>query len=201
MTTLNRGTGAGGAATNHNGLAFEEKTNNGSRLLASGFNKVKLPGGGKYAYYLEGTLLTGIPCHFVTQGGLKSYIQEKFKKTLWREPDEAYILNPSSSTPTICILEKKNQNTAGSVDTKLALASYFISEYKSVLPTFTIRYAFCVSDFLKKEVLADTPKARHLREWNSNIPFFFGDDADYFTKLEAWLTSSPAPPESESQDS
>jgi hypothetical protein len=183
----NRGTGAGGAATNVNGIAFETKTSNEPRLLASGFERKTIPKcKGKYAYFLEKDNTV-----FVTQNGLKQYMKSTFGVELFREPDEAY-LRKEGDVYILKILEKKNQNVAGSVDSKLGLGYFFISEYKSCLPeTFRVEYAFCLSEFLKKDFMADTQKAAHLRKFNAEhkIPVFFGDDEDYFTKLDEWIHS------------
>ena len=45
MTEIqNKGTGAGGSNTNHNGIAFEKKTDNEIRLLSNGFIRKNIPG-------------------------------------------------------------------------------------------------------------------------------------------------------------
>jgi hypothetical protein len=42
LKLLNKGTGAGGDTTNHNGKIFEEKTNNQTRLLETDYVKNNL---------------------------------------------------------------------------------------------------------------------------------------------------------------
>ena len=189
---VNRGTGAGGANTNATGIAFETKTDNESRLLNSGWVKKPIPGAkGKYAYYLEKIIDADNTICYMTQNGLKSYCKHFHNKDLFREPDEAYLFR-NGTQYTLRVLEKKNQNGAGSVDTKLCAGQWFKDEYKECLGDgFTIEYAFCVSSYLKKEYLSDTPKFRTMRKLHSgqSVRMLFGDDNDYFTTLDTWLYS------------
>jgi len=190
-TVQNRGTGAGGANTNINGKAFEEKTDNEKRLLEQGFVMKRVPGkNGKFAYYLE-KIEDGKTITFMTQKGPTAYFDHFYKKEVFREPDEAYLIN-KGGVLTLKILEKKNQNTTGSVEDKLRLGSYFKNvEYPGMVgDEIRVEYAFCLSKFLKDSYIADTLKSKILREENikNNIPVFFGEDDDYFTKLDAWLT-------------
>jgi hypothetical protein len=193
MTEIqNRGTGAGGANANINGRTFEERTENETRLLASGFIKHRTPGfRGKYAYYLEKEISPTQKIYYVTQTGLKSFLRFKLNKETFRRPDEAYILQ-NGDTYTLKILEKKNQHTEGSVDTKLLAGQGFIDEYKFLLgENIKVNYAFCISDFLKEEYFADTQKGTCLRyvTQKHGIPILFGEDSDYFEKLDAWINS------------
>jgi hypothetical protein len=188
-TLINKGTGAGGANTNATGIAFETKTDNESRLLSSGWVKKLIPSAkGKYAYYLENADNT---ICYMTQNGLKSYVKHFHNKELFREPDEAYLFR-NGDKYTLRVLEKKNQNGPGSVDTKLCAGQWFKDEYKECLgEQFVIEYAFCISSYLKKEYLSDTPKFRTMRKLHAeqSISVLFGDDEDYFTTLDAWLYS------------
>ncbi len=183
----NRGTGAGGAATNVNGIAFETKTSNEPRLLASGFERKPIPKcKGKYAYFLEKDSTV-----YLTQNGLKQYMMSTFGIELFREPDEAY-LRKEGDTYVLKILEKKNQNVEGSVDTKLLSGNSFRREYQIALDErFRVEYAYCISDFLKRKYVLDDKKYRILRQILSEdkIPVFFGDDEDYFTQLDEWIRS------------
>jgi len=78
------------------------------------------------------------------------------------------------------------------VDTKLLAGPGFIEEYKFCLgDTFEVEYGFCVSDFLKKKYESEGLKWRALRSINARhrISVLYGDDADYFSRLDAWLSS------------
>jgi len=196
MTSIqNKGTGAGGANTNLSGKAFEKKTENETRLLANGFIRKDIPGKkGVNAYYLEkvnpddATKSTV----YLTQAAFKAYFAHFFSnKEMCRNPDEAYVFRDGDRY-TLKILEKKNQNVAGSVDTKLLAGKAFIDEYELLLgPNFTVRYAFCLSNFLKNDYLSDKPRSRALRHITKKdgIAILFGDDANYYETLDAWLSS------------
>ncbi len=189
---LNRGTGAGGANTNKFGKLFEKKTENESRLLENGFVRKIIPGcKSKCGYYLVKEIGPTESITYLTQGGLKAYCKHFFSKDMCRSPDEAYLFQKGDKY-TLKILEKKNQNTPGSVDTKLLAGKGFLDEYEYLLgENFTIRYAFCLSAFLKKDYIADTPKSKALRYINEKygICVLFGDDDNYFETLDAWINS------------
>lgn len=189
---INKGTGAGGANTNVNGKSFEKKTENESRLLSNDFVRKDIPGKkGKHDYYLEKSDSPTTSIVYLTQGGFKSYFAHFFKKEMCRHPDEAYLFRNDTSY-TLKILEKKNQNTPGSVDTKLLAGRAFIDEYEFLLgENFTVQYAFCISEFLKKEYLADTVKGKALRYViaKNKTPILFGEDDDYYSKLDTWINS------------
>ncbi len=188
----NRGTGAGGSNTNLYGKAFEKKTDNEPRLLLNGFVREIIPGcSTKYGYYLVKEISPTESITYLTQGGLKAYFKHFFNIEMCRSPDEAYLFK-NRETYTLKILEKKNQNTPGSVDTKLLAGNGFIEEYKYFLgEKFNVCYAFCISDFLKKDYIADCKKSRALRHINEkyNIAVLFGDDSDYFETLDVWISS------------
>ena len=189
----NKGTGAGGSNTNLNGIAFENKTNNEIRLLNNGFVRKSLIGKEKtkYGYYLEKNT-ENRTIHFVTQNGLKYYMSHFHQKELFREVDEAYIvIDNITGHILVNILEKKNQNGGGSVEDKLCLGYHFkCVEYPSCLgEMFQVEYAFCISTFLKNLYNSDHQKWKIIRKENekNNIPVLFGDDDDYFSKLDEWL--------------
>lgn len=189
---VNKGTGAGGANTNVNGKSFEQKTENESRLIASGFVRKSIPGyKGKYAFYLVKEISPTQSITYLTQSGLKAYFAHFFKQEMFRSPDEAYLFRNEDSY-TLKILEKKNQNTAGSVDTKLLAGKGFIDEYEYCLGAqFIIRYAFCISEFLQKDYVTDTKKSKALRAINQKygIAVLFGDNANYYETLDEWINS------------
>lgn len=189
---INKGTGAGGANTNLYGKKFEEKTSNESRLLEKGFVKIYMDKKQqKTNYYLEKIGPDG-KFVFVQQSGLKKYMKKFYNEELFRCPDEAYfwIPNESKNKPTLKILEKKEQKVEGSVDTKLLSGPSFKREYEIVLDNkFVIEYAYCLNEYFKKEFASDSKKYKILSQIlnENNIPALFGDDKDYFDKLDAWI--------------
>jgi hypothetical protein len=172
---INRGTGAGGAATNASGKPFEELTSNESRLLEMGFQAMKL---GKKSYLSKGVIT------FLTQGTLRAYIKKEFGKTVTRNPDEAYLVKRPDSH-VLRILEKKNQNGSGSVSDKLYNGPSFVEYYQWALGAgFKVEYAYCLSPFLeelyKKDAFLQQFYVKH------NIAVFFSSDSEYFTKVGVW---------------
>lgn len=190
---VNKGTGAGGSKTNHNGIAFENKTDNEERLLMDGFIRRIIPGKEKtkYGYFLE-KIEESKTIHFMKQNGLKYYMSYFYQKELFREVDEAYIIiDNTTGEIQVKILEKKNQNGSGSVEDKLLHGTYFkFIEYPGCLGDgFSVDYAFCISSFLKQQYDSDHKKWKILKENNekNNIVVLFGDDEDYFTNLNRWI--------------
>ena len=191
---INKGTGAGGANTNVTGKSFEQKTENETRLLANGFIRKQIPGCEKNtnSYYLIKEKSPTENVVYLTQGGLTKYFEHYFKKELCRHPDEAYLFR-NGDKYTLKVLEKKNQNTSGSVDTKLLAGKGFIDEYEFLLgEIFTVKYAFCISAFLKKDYIADCLKSKALRYINKKygIAVLFGDDPNYYETLDGWINES-----------
>jgi hypothetical protein len=185
---VNRGTGAGGAATNISGKSFEDKTNNEERLIAAGWTRHRM-GGGKYSFYLQSP---DGQMKFVSQSGLKAYAATVWGKELFRCPDEAYISNTSAGI-VLKILEKKNQNGPGSVDQKLGLGNWFKREYTKALgdSIVGVEYAFCISSYLKNEYTSTTTKWAVMRDLlaEDRVTVLFGDDADYFHNLDTWISN------------
>jgi hypothetical protein len=192
---VNRGTGAGGAATNISGKTFEEKTSNEARLTAAGWTRHSIPGSkGKFSYFLQSPDGAN---KFVSQGGLKAYAATYWSKELFRCPDEAYILITPSGL-TLKILEKKNQTVSGSVDQKLCDGAWFKEEYAECLgdTVSVVDYAFCLSKFLKEEYQSAAKKWSIMRKLHARhgITVLFGDDADYFSRLDQWVFKTETAP-------
>jgi hypothetical protein len=155
---MNKGTGAGGSNTNLYGKQFEDKTNNSERLIKMGYKrhdcyvtkgKIKLD-----YYYLSRVFDKTI--YFVIQNGLKKFMKAKYNIDIFRCPDEAYIID--GNRKIIIILEKKEQNVEGSVETKLWSGPSLKREYELVLGNeFIVSYSFCVNNFLKDSSLRITP--------------------------------------------
>lgn len=188
---VNRGTGAGGANTNANGKPFEDETSNEPRLLADGFKKTVLSRTSKYGYYLTGQY-DDYSVVFMSQTGLKAYIKTEFGIDLWRCPDEAYLIkfNNPDERPILKILEKKEQSVEGSVETKLMSGAAFRREYEIALGDRAIvHYAYCVNQFLKNKLESNERKYNTLKQIleEDKIPMFYGEDADYFEKLDEWI--------------
>jgi len=190
---VNKGTGAGGANTNLYGKKFEEKTNNQQRLIDFGFIKQSLTQNPKktYDYYLSKSF-EDKTIVFVLQNGLKKYCKQKYNIDLFRCPDEAYIIEYANGRKVIKILEKKEQNVQGSVETKLWSGPSLKREYELVFgDEFTVIYGFCVSKFLKDKIISGDKKFSILNTIFSenNIAVLFGDDENYFETLDIWVNN------------
>jgi len=191
---VNRGTGAGGANTNYYGKKFENKTDNRTRLLNNGFIKKSFIKNPKKEnnYYLLKTF-EDKTIIFVLQNGLKMYMKNKYNIDVFRCPDEAYIIEYDTGKKVIKILEKKEQNVNGSVETKLWSGPSLKREYELVFGNnIEIQYCFCVNDFLKKKITSNEKKYTILNTIfnESNIFVLFGDDDNYFEKFDEWFNNS-----------
>lgn len=191
LIIINKGTGAGGANTNYYGKKFEEKTNNQQRLLEMGYIQNSFTKK-TYDYYLSKTF-EDKTIVFVLQNGLKMYMKNKYNINLFRCPDEAYIIEYTSGRKVIKILEKKEQNVEGSVETKLWSGPALKREYELVLGAeFEVFYGFCVSEFLKKKLISNKKKYTILNTIfnENNIAVLFGDDENYFETFDTWFNNS-----------
>jgi len=189
--TENKGTGAGGANTNKTGKKFEEKTSNRERLLEMGFiENVTQKYNQRFVYFNK--RMEEYSIVFVEQWDLQKYIKHNYNLDLFRNPDEAYIIEYNDGRKVIKILEKKTQNVDGSVETKLWSGPSLKREYEIVLEEFEVEYCFCVSEFLQKKILSNDKKYVILNTilQESNIQVLFGDDENYFDILDKWITNN-----------
>lgn len=183
---VNRGTGAGGANTNASGLPFEEKTSLMERLLNAGFVK-KTIDSTTNGWYLEKAIDDNKTIIYTRQIGLHKYAKKHLGKSPSRRPDEAFLLK-TGDTYTLRILEKKNQNVAGSVTEKLYTGDFLRKLYEKELGIQT-EYAYCISQFLKTIYMSSNWNNQRDIMKDANIRVFFGDDEDYFTQIETWIYS------------
>ena len=130
---------------------------------------------------------------FVLQHGLKIYMKNKYNIDLFRCPDEAFIIEYNSGKKVIYILEKKEQNVEGSVETKLWSGPSLKRKYELVLgEDFEVFYGLCVSNFLKTKLISKNQKYIILNSIlnENNISVLFGDDENYFETFNIWINNS-----------
>ena len=191
---VNKGTGAGGANTNYYGKKFEEKTNNQIRLLNDGYIKNSFTKKPKKAYdYYLSKIFEDKTIIFVLQNGLKMYMKHKYNIDLFRCPDEVYIIEYKTGKKVIKILEKKEQNVNGSVETKLWASPSLKREYELVLGNeFEVHYCLCINLYLQNLLVSNSKKYLILNEILSEnkIDVLFGDDTTYFKTLDDWFNNS-----------
>ena len=137
---VNKGTGAGGANTNVNGLSYEDKTN-----LEPLYTVLKTEKIDKKTE-LKTIKFPNYEISLINANKSKLYkylkgINEK-NTTLQpaagcKEPDEAYIDNVRK---IIFIIEKKFQQTEGSVDEKIQTGPFKKFHYSQQFPNYKIHY-------------------------------------------------------------
>jgi len=192
----NRGVGAGGSNTNLHGKKFEEQTNIENYLLEKSFEKTVFSEikKNKYDYTLSKTFESK-KIIYLSQNGFKTYMKKYYNIDAFRCPDEAYVIEYKDGRKIIKVLEKKEQNVDGSVETKLWACPSLKREYEIVLNTnntnqnFIVYYALCVNDFLYKSLTSDKQKYQILRKilQETDVTFFQGDSDNYFNELYQWL--------------
>jgi len=104
-----------------------------------------------------------------------------------REPDEVFLIERESKIPIMIIIEKKNQNTDGSVIDKFGAVDYYITQYaKYYGEYFKIKYIFVISEFLEKKFNEAKKNIKDLKEYleDKNVKLLYGDNEDYFSNLE-----------------
>ena len=190
---MNRGNGAGGCKTTYNGKQFENSTDAKEKLLFDGYeeNVFAKKSRNKGYTYLEKKMIDK-NIIFVTQCSFKKYIGMKYNIETFRYPDEAYIIEHSDGSKTLKILEKKEQNVNGSVETKLWSGPALKREYEIVFgDAFKIDYCFCVNDFLEIKMKSDELKYIILNQIlkENKITVLFGDNENYYESLTTWLNS------------
>ena len=190
----NKGSCAGGSNTNYYGKKFEQKTSNELRLLNNGYSKniLKKKSTNIFNYYLSKSF-EDKTIIFVLQNGFKNYIKIKYNIELFRCPDEAYIIEYNNGRKVIKILEKKEQNVSGSVETKLWASPSLKREYELMLGNgFEVCYCLCISLFLQNMLISNNKKYIILNKiLNENkINILFGDDDNYFEVFDKWINNS-----------
>lgn len=201
ISIKNKGTGAGGANTNINGLSFENKTSIENKLLENNFTKIVMNNKNKYGYYFEyNNVENNNKIIYLTQNGFKLYFKEKHNIHVYKQPDEAFIII-SANNYNIKILEKKNQNVDGSVEDKLKTGQFNKREYEKMIKkevedkkidfNFNISYAFCISTFLQNKFNSMQTKYNIIKEimLEDDINIFYGEENNYFNQLLEWIKS------------
>ena len=135
---VNKGTNAGGSNTNKNGLSYEEYTDISDCYNIISKNKkftlVKFDNNDKNFVSLKKSQYLKYKTPKVTPGhGCK-------------QPDECYI---NENDKIIFIIEKKFQQSAGSVCEKLQTAPFKKQIYQTMYPNYNIIYIYCLSDWFK----------------------------------------------------
>jgi len=194
---------SGGANTNINGKKFENKTmneyiiKNGRLITYDTANKKKATPNDTYYVLSINNANCNCDILYFRQSAFKSYIKFHYGIELFRHPDEAYIVINNrvplfTEDITIKILEKKNQNSEGSCETKLWASPALKEEYAIMFLDFVsiikIEYGLCVNQFFKDKI-KNSLKYQILTKIlsNNNIYILYGDDEDYLMQLNNWI--------------
>lgn len=181
------------------GKNFELKTNNEARLEEKGFVR-KTMDKTKYGYYYCKLVEEDKEVIYVTQNGMRIFMKREYGKDIFRFPDEAYLIRKVGDgfvgDVDVKILEKKSQNSAGSMETKLWSGPSLSREYELMLGSgFRVEYSFCLNHFLGMKLYSGVcggisgNKYMYLsRILNENgIRVFMGDSSEYFEELDQWI--------------
>jgi hypothetical protein len=163
--TINKGIGAGGANTNKNGLAFEEKV---SDLIEPYTEKFNLDDDGFISFKFIGhnrnyKLLKGKDLEkYMSQHKLFDVNVNRLSGC--KCPDQAYYC---PETKTLNIVEIKHQQCGGSVNQKLSGTPQYIINYQRQYPMCKVKYMYVFSDWFFNN---SKPELELLDE--HNIPYY-----------------------------
>lgn len=162
MTLQNKGTGAGGANTNLNGIRFEQDTYLGEWIEKANFDLVKIGKSTDRTQLFEVfNKQKQLVAYYGRQGkiydALKFMIGNSFSNEFIKEvlsakinPD-AFILN--INTKTLHIFEKKWQQTSGSVDEKIQTAPFKLEMFQKLVSQYgvSVTYNYILSSFFSND--------------------------------------------------
>lgn len=168
---INRGTGAGGSNTNLNGLSYEDMTNLEEYYSEISYDKKEKIKNIKFKDYERELIVANKSKLYkvMEKIGEKNKLQPAAG---CKEPDEAYI---DKNRKITFIIEKKFQQTPGSVDEKIQTGHFKKTHYSKQFPNYKINYIYCLSDWFKRDEY--TSVLDYLKE--NDIPIFWGNDKNY----------------------
>lgn len=140
----------GGARTNINGLNFEQTTSLDEALTNAGYNV------NHHKVYKDGEC---VGLSLKKRALYKKFLEPKgidyanYNSKRW-EPDECFI---NFSNATAYIIEKKFQNTSGSVDEKLPGCDFKKKEYEKLFAPlkYDVEYLYVFSDWFRDDKYND----------------------------------------------
>lgn len=163
----NKGTGAGGLNTNKNGLSYEKITDLNNKItIVKEFktsNKIKFNGTERIFIKTK-------------QANLFKCMEDKINTNITKahgckNPDECYI---DEEFKNIFILEKKFQQSSGSVCEKIQTPDFKLWQYSRTFPDYNIIYVYCLSDWFKKNCIAELEYLDCKK-----VPYFWGSSKTY----------------------
>lgn len=166
---MNRGTGAGGSNTNKNGLSYEDKTDLSTHYkIISEKNGIKTVKFNEYNRIFIFPKKKDLIKYMTISGNIDTNVIPGHG---CKRPDESFICEERK---TVFIIEKKFQQTPGSVCEKIQTAPFKLNQYKKMFPEYNIYYIYCLSDWFKSNCIAEL---EYLKD--EGIPVFWGNSDKY----------------------
>ena len=165
----NKGNEVGRSKTNQHGLPYEQLTN-----LSSHYQVVS------EHPHCQQISFKGTPLVSTKKTSLFKYMDIHMNHQIakahgCKQPDECFI---NENSLTMFIIEKKFQQTGGSVCEKIQTSDFKLWQYSRTFPKYQIVYIYCLSDWFRENCIAE------LEYLNSKqIPVFWGNDTQYKTKI------------------
>ena len=164
----NKGTGAGGANTNKNGLPYEEMTD-----LKTEYTVIDTTPNSQIIAFNQDT-----SHKFITTKqaklfkSMRQHIDASISKAHGcKNPDECFI---NYKSKIMFIVEKKFQQCSGSVCEKIQTPDFKIWQYSRTFPEFQIVYIYCLSEWFKENCPAELEYLEYKK-----IPVFWGNSPTY----------------------
>jgi hypothetical protein len=98
-----------------------------------------------------------------------------------KNPDECYI---DKELRNIFIIEKKFQQCSGSVCEKIQTPDFKVWQYSRTFPTYNIIYIYCLSDWFKKNCIAELEYLDF-----KHIKYFWGSGETYKDDIISFIIS------------
>ena len=163
----NKGTGAGGSKTNETGLPYENFTD----LKDKYYVISKIVNGEKIKFMNH-------ECEYIktSKSDFFKYMDKFIDKNIvkghgCKQPDECYI---NEIGKIIFIIEKKFQQTGGSVCEKIQTCEFKTWQYTRTFPGWRIVYIYCLSDWFIKNCVAEIEYLNYKK-----LPIFWGNSLSY----------------------
>lgn len=179
---INRGTGAGGSNTNKHGLPYEALTDLHTEYTIHTLDNMPTPHHNIITFNQAPTKWFWS----TRQGGLFKCLKDKVDTSMTpahgcKNPDECFINNWDKQ---IIIIEKKFQQTSGSVCEKIQTSDFKLWQYGRTFPDYQIIYAYCLSDWFRENCKAELEYLTL-----KNVPVFWGSSPTYKTDMVNFILS------------
>lgn len=165
---VNKGTGAGGANTNANGLPYESMTD-----LSDRYTVVDVNTNIKNIKFANSEKIFVTP---IRKSRFLPMMSNELDQNITlahgcKQPDEVYV---DRINHVLFIIEKKFQNSTGSVCEKIQTPHFKKWQYERMFPAYNIAYIYCLSDWFRHNCQSELEYLEYI-----NIPVFWGNDNNY----------------------